>query len=274
MKRMAVLVLTVGFSLLASFAFAQGKGDNRDDSRSGKVDRKCDGNSGQGDDRKADSDKHHCDHDGDKERHEPKDREARNREAKEKKDRDPHAEHKECMEWFRKKMEELRRKHKEGELCECKLKQMLARLREEMHRRCKAHHDEERKEPPKKHASKKDSCEKEKKQGITPIPPPGMKKGGCHHDEPAAKQTKERPVGGCRCECKEKLERILERRDDYSPERLKEVIEKLKEKCRKEHQTGSDKGGREHDDNGHGNDPGHHDPSNPGKGKGNHGAGR
>jgi hypothetical protein len=30
-------------------------------------------------------------------------------------------------------------------------------------------------------------------------------------------------------------------------------------------------GGRVHDDNGHGNDPGHTDPSNPGRGNGNHG---
>lgn len=47
-----ILLACATAALLAGPAFAQSQGDNRDDDRSGRIDRAGDGNSGQGDDRK------------------------------------------------------------------------------------------------------------------------------------------------------------------------------------------------------------------------------
>jgi hypothetical protein len=70
---------------------------------------------------------------------------------------------------------------------------------------------------------------------------------------------------GCRCPCRKPGAEGPRKDFDKSAHRPRPRPPEGKRECPDR------KAKKPHEDNGHGNDPGHHDPSNPGKGKGNHG---
>jgi hypothetical protein len=177
---LAALAACAAFALAAHAQ--DGKGDNRDDHRSGKTDRKGDGNSGHGDDLHRKHPPHGKGDRGDcpcpsKDRERPEGKErpprdgggdcpfhAKDRERPpEKKDRparpegkergerpprpEPDPEHKKCMEAFRRAMAELREAHNNGDLTCDEVRERIARLKERLKKHCKCGHHGDKERP-------------------------------------------------------------------------------------------------------------------------------
>lgn len=137
----AYLTALMASAALSLVAHAQ-DGDNRDDHKSGKTDRKGDGNSGHGDDlhRKPPPDRK--DHGGcpfhakDRDRPPEKDRPPRPEGKKEGDRPEPSPEQRRCMEALRRAIQELRERHESGDLSCDEVRERLARLKERLRENC------------------------------------------------------------------------------------------------------------------------------------------
>jgi hypothetical protein len=294
MKEKAVATLILA-GLLAAPAFAQGKGgDNKDDRHSGKVDRSGDGNSGQGDDlhrKSKDSEETNAWGESKKTGDYHSDKEALKEHLKQcdghwcdcKDVEKKFKEHEEKMRKFREEHqgeggdssdhirqwndEDLRRKGPEG--CECR-GDKWAQMSDEQKEQYKQKMEEMRKQREEKWNQMTDEQKEMYKQKMEEM-------------------RKERENGG---DCKDKWNQMTDEQKEQYKQKMEEMRKRRDEHCgcKGDQQDGgsqadgrqgdyravhedNDRGGprKVHEDNGHGNDPGHTDPSNPGKGKGNHG---